>query len=235
MVKRHLLRISMPRTWAIKRKTLNWVLRPNAGPHKLGSCMPMGLILKEVLGYAKTSREAKKILEDKSILVNKKVIRDLKAQVGFMDVLEIPKLKEQYRMIFDTRGKLKLKPVKASETDVKICKILSKRTIKGKKTQLGLSDGSTMLAEKDNFHIGDSIVLSLPDRKIKATLKLEKGATVYMMGGKKVGTTGKIESIAASTSTQRGRITMKIGSETFETIKDYAFVVGEDKPTVELQ
>lgn len=235
MVKRHLLRMSAPRTWQIKRKALNWVIRPNAGPHKMENCLPIGFVLKEMLGYAKTTTEAKKILEGKNALVNKKVIKDLKAQVGFLDVLEFPNLKEQYLVIFNHKGKLSLKPIKIAETEVKLCQVLSKRTQKGNKIQLGLSDGTTMLTQKADYVPGDSLVLALPERKIKNSLKMVKGATVYITGGKKVGTVGHLESITPNTSTQRGKITVKTENETFETIRDYAFVVGQDKPVISLE
>ncbi len=235
MVKRHMLRISAPRTWAIKRKEINWVTRPNSGPHKLSNCVPLGLVLKEMLQHAGTSREAKKILQDKNILVNKKIAKSLKEQVGFMDVLEIPKLKEQYRLIFSTRGKLILKPIKATETGIRVCKILGKRTLKNKKTQLNLDNGTNLLVEKDKHTLGDSMILTLPDNKIKEDLKLEKGATVYLTGGKKIGTIGKIESITQGTGIQKGMITVKSKQETFETRKAYAFVIGKDKPAIEIE
>ena len=141
-------------------------------------------------------------------------------------------LKEQYIMLFNTKGKLILKPTKTADT--KVCKILSKKTIKGKKTQLGLSDGSTMLIAKDGHKLGDSIVLTLPDRKEKAVLKLEKGATVYLTGGKKIGTTGKVEAIKEGTGAQKSTITIKAEKETFETRTAYAFVVGKEKPVIDL-
>lgn len=232
MVKLHMLRRRAPRTWPITRKSINWITRPHAGAHKMENCMSINTVLKEILGHAKTSREAKKILQNKDVLINKKVTKDLKAQVGFMDILEIPKLKEQYIMLFSTKGKLTLKPVKT--TDTKICKILSKKTIKGKKTQLGLSDGSTMLIAKDGHKPGDSIVLTLPERKEKTLLKLEKGATVYLTGGKKIGTTGKIEAIKEETKAQKSTVTIKSEKDTFETRTTHAFVVGKDKPAIEL-
>lgn len=233
MVKQHMLRRKAPRTWPIKKKSINWVTRPHPGAHNMENCMSINTVMKEILGHAKTAREVKKILQNKDVLINKKVIKDIKAQLGFMDILEIPKLKEQYVMIFSTKGKLILKPIKTADT--KLCKILSKKTTKGKKTQLGLSDGSTMLIKKDDHKLGDSIVLTLPERKEKTLLKLEKGATVYLTGGKRIGTIGKIEAIKIGTGIQKGMVTIKAGKETFETRTIHAFVVGKDKPVIELE
>src|SRR3989338_8421902 len=180
MVKRHLLRISAPASWPIERKTKVWVTRPNCGAHKLENCMPLNTILTEKLKYARTSAEAKKILNGKELLVNKKAATDLKQQVGFLDVLEIPKTKEQYRMVFNRNGQLVLSKISSDEAGLRVCRVMNKRTIKNKKTQLNLDDGTNLLADKDNYALGDSIVMELPDRKAKSLLKLEKGAIVYL-------------------------------------------------------
>ncbi len=235
MVKRHMLRMSAPRTWPIKRKELVFITRPNCGPHKMENCLPIGVVLKEILGCANTTKEARFILQEKSVLINKKAEIDPKTQVGFMDTIEIPKLKLNYRMIFNTRGKLSLKEISAQEAGIKISKILKKQTIKNNKTQLSLDDGTNIQVQKDEHKQGDSVVLTLPDRKVKTSLKLEKGAAVYMLGGKNMGTVGTVESIKEGTATQKGMITVKTKKETFETRKDYAFVVGKDKPMVDLE
>ncbi len=235
MVKRHLLRISAPASWPIERKTKVWVTRPNCGAHKLEKCMPLSTILTEKLKYARTSAEAKKILNGKELLVNKKAATDLKQQVGFLDVLEIPKTKEQYRMVFNRNGQLVLSKISSGEAGLRVCRIMNKRTIKNKKTQLNLDDGTNLLTDKDNYALGDSIVMELPDRKAKSLLKLEKGATVYLTGGKNIGTVGKIEEIMPGTGTKKSMITVKSSRETFQTRRDYAFVIGKDRPVISLE
>lgn len=235
MVKRHLLRMSAPASWPIERKTKVWVTRPNCGPHKLESCMSLNTILTEKLKYAKTSSEAKKILNNKELLLNKKTATDLKQQVGFLDVLEIPKMKEQYRMIFNANGQLVLNKISNEEAGIRICRVMNKRTIKNKKTQLNLDDGTNLLVDKDSYALGDSLVLEMPERKLKSMLKFEKGAIVYITGGKKIGTVGKIEDVTLGTGIKKSTVTVKSKKETFLTRKDYAFVIGKDKPEIKLE
>jgi len=64
---------------------------------------------------------------------------------------------------------------------------------------------------------------------IKEHLRLEPKVTVYMIGGKHAGDVGKLDGI-------KGRmITYKSASgEVFETLKTYAFVVGNEKPIISL-
>ena len=235
MVKRHLLRRSAPRTWAVKRKELNWITRPHPGAHKLENCMPINVLLKEILHHAKTSVEAKKILEDGNVLVNKKVIKDLKTPVGFMDTLEIPKVKASYRMVFNTKGKLTLINIPAEETGIKLSKILDIKTIKNKKIQLNLSDGTNLQYDKTEHKTGDTLVLALPDRKVKSCIKLEKGAIVYLTGGHNIGSIGAVESIKDGTSKQKSMITIKGKNGTFETRKVYAFAIGKGKSSISLE
>ena len=53
----HLKRLAMPRSWPLPRKTTVWVTRPSPGGHSLERCMPVNLIIRDVLGRAQSSRE----------------------------------------------------------------------------------------------------------------------------------------------------------------------------------
>ena len=235
MVKRHMLRMSVPASWQIARKTNVFVTRPNCGPHKMDKCLPVSVILKEKLKYTRTTVETKKVLNNKEILVNKKIVKSEKEQIGLFDVLEIPKMKESYRMLFNKNGQLTLAKISGEETGIRVCKIIAKRTIKNKKTQLNLDDGTNLIVAKDDYNLGDSVVVTLPERKPKSTLKLEKGAAVYMIGGDNVGVLGHVEEIAPGTATKKSIITVKTKKDTFHTRTDYAFVVGKDKSVISLE
>ena len=50
-----------------------------------------------------------------------------------------------------------------------------------------------------------------------------------MVGGRHVGEIGVIENIKA------GKVTYKLKGGVFETLKDYAFVIGEDKPLIKIK
>ena len=49
----HLKRLAMPRSWPLPRKTSIWVTRASAGAHALELCMPVRVVIRDVLGYAK--------------------------------------------------------------------------------------------------------------------------------------------------------------------------------------
>ena len=56
MSSNHLKRLAMPRSWPLPRKTTVWVTRPTPGAHALELCMPVTLVIRDVLGLAKTAR-----------------------------------------------------------------------------------------------------------------------------------------------------------------------------------
>ena len=58
----HLKRLAMPRTWPLPRKTTIWVTRPRAGAHSLERCMPLNIVIRDVIGLARSTREVRTIL-----------------------------------------------------------------------------------------------------------------------------------------------------------------------------
>ena len=57
-MKKHLKRLRSPRAWTIPRKTDTWATKPAPGPHPMERSLPLGAILRDILGYAGTAREA---------------------------------------------------------------------------------------------------------------------------------------------------------------------------------
>ena len=60
--------------------------------------------------------------------------------------------------------------------------------------------------------------------KIKGHLKFEKGAFIYLIGGKHVGKTGILEEIRSFTGLTKDTVTLKTDKGKITTKKDYAFV-----------
>ena len=65
----HLKRIRAPRSWTLKqRKGVTFIARPLPGSHKLSQSVTLNCIVKEMLTYAKTTKEVKLILHQGKIL-----------------------------------------------------------------------------------------------------------------------------------------------------------------------
>ncbi len=222
----HLSRSKAPKNWPIKRKETKWIVRPSPGAHPLSRSISINLILKKMLKYADTTREVRYIINEKTISIDKKNVRDPKFAVGFMDIIDIPQTKESYRVIINEEGEFELVPLKKELDSLKPCKIIGKTILKGAKIQLNLSDGRNMIAEKgETYRVGDTLVIDISKNKITEHLKLDKGSEVFLSGGKHRGLRGKIVDIILEKNTIRDRILVKTKKGEFETLKEYAFAI----------
>ena len=122
-------RYSMPKFWRLSRKTFYWATVPKPGPHPKAACMPLSMVLRDVLKYAETGKEAKQAISQGKISVDKKVRKESAFPIGLMDVLEIPDAGKAFRVFLAHSG-LVLKPIKGEETRVKLCRIEGKRNLR---------------------------------------------------------------------------------------------------------
>lgn len=228
MVKRHLSRLNMPKNWPIKRKGTKWITKSNPGPHPLYRSISLNLTVKEMLGYAKLTREVKKILNNKEILIDKKIRTDHKFPVGLMDTIEVSKTNQYFRLLLNKKSKFVLLPIKKEESGIKPCKIINKTVLKNKKIQLNLYDGKNIIVDKDVYKVGDTLILDLEKKNIKNSIKLEKGSLVYLTGGKHTGFVGTIKDIYSSNSLYPNKIVFIADNQKYETLRKYAFVINNE-------
>jgi len=227
MTKNHLKRNAANKRWDLLRKADKFVLKAIPGKHSLDESVPLGYFLKKQ-GFADTAREAKKLLLMNVVCIDKRKEKEIKSPVGFMDLISINN--ESFRCLFDKKGRFEFIKVDPKEADKKICKILGKTKRSNDKIQLNLVDGRNILLDKEEFKVGDSLVLELPSQKIIKHLPLKEGMSILLIGGKYVGRNGVIKKILDN------HIYFKDASENeFSTLKDYAFVVGEKNPELKIK
>ena len=216
----HMKRLTMPRSWPLPRKSSVWIQKPNPCGHPLDLCMPMGVILRDILGVAQNRREAKKILHSKQVKVDGDIETDIGRGVGLMDVLTVGEV--SYTCVLDTNGKLRYRMISAKESSTKICRVMGKTTIKGGKTQVHLHDGRNMLfSDNPEYKTGDSLVLSLPDQEVKSHHKFEEGSMAYLTGGNHIGELATVRSRDIKRSSKANEVQF----DDFGTISDYVFVI----------
>ncbi|MBU0472020.1 MAG: 30S ribosomal protein S4e [Nanoarchaeota archaeon] len=229
MTKNHLKPQKAPQTWSIKRKQVKFVTRPNPGAHKREFSMPINLVLKNLLNKAQTNKEAKKILHDQEILVNGKRRKDHRFSVGLMDIMSLPKINEYFLMFLNSKNKLYLQLIDKKDSNEKISKITGKKLVKKGLMQLSTLDGRNILVKKGDYKVGDSITLSIPKQEVKSILKLEIGASILLYKGKYTGIIGTVFNI------KEGLLAFKSDSKEYETKKEYAIVIGKDKPIIKIK
>jgi len=232
--RKHLKRFKAPKSWPISPKESKWTVKPAAGPHAIEDSLSLLVVIRDILGLADNSREAKRIINTGKVLVDGRARKDYKYPVGFMDVVEIPSSEEFYRVLPDLKGRLTLHPISKENSGFKLCKITNKTTLKKAKTQLNLHDGRNVIVE-DSFSAGDVVSLSVPDQEITNNFKFEEGALVLITGGKHIGEIGEINEININKSSNPNTVVVENDKkENFLTLKDYAFVIGKDKPAISL-
>lgn len=237
MGKNHLMRLNSPNTWAVERKENQFIARPITTGQKTKYCLPLIIVLRDMLKVGKTAKEIKYILNNNDLLINGEKRKEIKYPVGIFDVIDIKSLKESYRLMLNKRGKLILVKVSGNEANLVLLKISKKTAIKGGKLQLSFTNGTTMLSNKisdkagDNqLKVNDVVVYDFVNHKAIDVLKLEKGNTIYLTGGQHVGSVVKIEGV------KDNQIIFKTTTnETFVTLLDYAFLIGRESPLIKTE
>jgi len=225
----HLKRLAAPRTWKLERKTKKWGIRVSPGPHPIERSISLLSILRDYLGYANNAKEARYIIGNGQVLVDSIPRKNYKFPCGFMDVISIPKTKENFRILLDAHGFLRVTPIPKENATWKLCRIENKTTITGGKTQLNLHDGKNIIDTGD-YTTGDVLKISLPSQEILESIQLTNGNLAMIIGGKHIGEIAEIQEIEKTDGPQPNLVHLK----DFSTIKPHAFPIGKNKPEITL-
>jgi len=242
--KKHLKRKPAPEFWPIHRKEAVWTVKPKPGPHPLSRCIPLALVVRDILKFAKTRKEAKTVISQGKIKVNGKVQREELFPTGLMDVISILDSEKTYRVLPSEKG-LILHPIGKDEAEFKLCRIESKTVVGGGHVQLNLHDGRSMLIrvndpkkpEEDVYQTLDTLKLSIPEQEFMAHMKLTVRAPAIIIGGKNVGEYGKITVIEEKSGQKRRDLLVTIENKNgnrFQTTLNFIFVIGETEPSISL-
>ncbi len=192
----YLKRQKVPKNWPIGRKGTTYVVNPGFNPTK---GIPILVILRDLLGVAANRREAKRIIHAKQVLLNNKPVQDDKHNVLLLDCISIVPSNKFYRVALSDKGKFKLEEIKAEEAGRKISKVINKKTLRGKKTQLNLSDGRNFLSDL-KCKVNDSVLINLLEKKLEKCVPLQEKAKVLVFEGKHAGEKGTIDKLKDKTA-----------------------------------
>ncbi len=236
MVKRHLRRYEAPWWWPISVKEYTWVVRPNPGPHPLEKCLPLALLVRDVLRYAKTLREARWIIARGYIKVDGVPRKDYKYPVGLMDVIEIVPTGEVYRMVPHPVKYLWPVPIPKEEARYKLLRIENKTMVKGGQIQLNCHDGRNIqlpYEEGNKYSTLDVILFDLEKKKIVDVVRPELGVVGLIVDGRNVGRVGIIHEIITHWRRRKSTIAIRgFDGKEYRSILDYVFAVGREKPLI---
>ena len=232
-----------PRFWPIHRKKAVWIVRPSSGPHSLEKCLPLSLVLRDILKVAETRKEAKKVITQGKVYVDGKVRRKDDFPVGLMDVISMPDLNKFYRVLPSHKG-LFLNPISKEEASFKLFRVEDKTIIKNESSQIAFHDGTNIRVKAEDpenpevvYETFATLKLGLPEKQVLDQLKTKKGNIAVITGGKNIGKRGKIVEIEKTEAKKRRNALVVIEDDKgnrYQTILDFVFSIGGAKSLISL-
>lgn len=198
-------RATVPPFWQIARKDKRFVVRTSPGPHPKSYSYPLLVVLRDILGLARTRREALSVLNDGKVKIDGRVVKAEAFPVGLMDVVNLVDVEKSYRMV-PSFGRLVPVEITEKEKDLKLCMVKSKKTGKGAKIGYGLHDGRLIFPEAEvDIKPGDACIIKVPTQEFQASFRLNKGNLALLIKGERSGEVATVEDVKSGTY-QRGAI-----------------------------
>ena len=224
----HQKRLSVPKSWPVERKTDTFTVKANAGPHGEDG-VPLLILLRDVLGYVASRKEARYALEQGNVLVNGDENVSEDRPIGMFDIVAFAERDEYYRVFPDEGGRLALTSIDADAADSKLAKIEDKTQVSGGRTQLNLHDGSNLLIEDaSEYSAGDSIVVANEDREVVAHFPYEEGSLVTAVRGTHAGDVGEVTEAQVTPGSGSNNVVVETDDGAFETVEEYVVVIDEN-------
>jgi len=246
--KKHMKRIDAPRGWMLSKLGGTWAPRPSTGPHKMRECLPISLALRNRLKYALTRREVMMIVMRRLVEIDGKVRTDINYPTGFQDVLRVAKTEEQFRLLYDIKGRYILHRISAEESQFKLLRVQKYNT--AKKASIGKNpflhgqagvipyitthDGRTIKYPPPDVKQHDTVKFDLKENKIVGHLKFDIGNLAMVTRGANIGRIGVITNkekhpgsfdIVHLRDKKMNEFATRIGN---------VFVIGQDKAWISL-
>ena len=237
----HITRFEAPWFLKVSKKEYKWVVRANPGPHPILKAIPLAILVRDYLGYAKTLKEAKRIISTGLVYVDGRPRKDYKYPVGLMDVIYVKGADKYYRMVPDTKRVIVPVEISKDEASFKLVRIVNKTTVKGGRIQLNLEDGRNVLLtpeEAKNYSTYNTLKIEIPNQTILGKFELAQGNYAVIVGGRNVGAHGRITEIrlAAFKRLKYSIVTLTDSSgKEIRTNMMNVMAVGKEAPVVKLQ
>jgi small subunit ribosomal protein S4e len=196
--------------------------------------MPLIVFIRNRLKYALNGREVKQIVMQRLIKVDGKVRTDPTYPAGFQDVIGIEKTGENFRLVYDTKGRFAVHRITGEEAEYKLGKVRRVQLGKGGIPFLVTHDARTIRYPDPKIKVNDTVKIDLATGKIADFIEFDTGVIAMVTGGRNQGRVGVI--------THRERhdggfnivhIKDAVDNE-FATRESNVFVIGREKPWISL-
>jgi len=224
--RKHMKRINAPNHWNLGKMGGVWAPRPSSGPHKKRECLPLAIVLRDRLKYALTGKECVQICMERCVEVDGKVRTDANYPAGFMDVIQMPKSGDKFRLLFDTKGRFVLHRLSKEEAAYKLCKV-TKTFVSANKIPVAVThDGRTIRYPDPDVKASDSIKVDIATGKMSDILSMEIGAMVMITKGHNAGRIGQLMHVEKHEGSFNIATVKDTKGTTFSTRMGNVFVIG---------
>jgi small subunit ribosomal protein S4e len=193
------------------------------------------VILRDVLKYATTGREAKMIVKQGKVKIDGKARLDERFPVGLMDVVTLPDTGENYRALPEKGSRLILNPIKSDEASFKLCQIKGKNILPNGVVQLQMHDGRTINVQpNESYKVNDVVKLKIPEQEILGYIAFKEKIQSIITGGRSQGETGLIVGLGSESGRKRTATVRTQKGEDIRTLAKYVFPLGTETPMISL-
>ena len=210
----HLKRQQSPKNWPIERKGTAYLVRPNYNGE---NGVPVLIAVRDMLKLAKNRKEVKHAMNSKQVTLNHRPIFSDKDTVQLFDVITIIPAKDSkhgeknYKLVMGKNKKFGLQEISIAQAGHKLAKIINKKTLRGNKTQINLSDGRNFLSDI-KCSVNDSALVNLKSKRLEKCLPMKQGERVIVYAGKHAGEEGKIIAVEK----ENNRVKLEIENESVD-------------------
>ena len=171
----------------------------------------------------------------KHVKVDGKVRTDPNFPAGFMDVVEIAKSNDQFRLIFDTKGRYVLHRISDEEKKFKLVRV-QKVEVSNKKIPFMVThDGRTIRYPDPLVKVNDVAKVDIETGKMVDFIKFEVGKLAMITKGRNTGRVGVILHVEKHPGSFDIVSIRDATGHSFSTRQENVFIIGTgDKPEVTL-
>ena len=166
------------------------------------------------------------ICMERCVKVDGKVRTDCNFPAGFMDVVEMEKSGDRFRLLFDPKGRFVLTRINKEEAGYKLCRV-AKVYVSADKVPVAVThDGRSVRYPDPLVKANDTIKVNIATGKMSDILKFELGALVMITRGRNAGRVGNLMHIERHDGSFSIVTVKDAKGHTFATRLQNVFVIG---------
>lgn len=166
------------------------------------------------------------ICMEKHVKVDGRVRTDPNFPAGFGDVVEIPKAGDQFRLLYDAKGRFVLHRISEEETKFKLCRVKRQELTTKKIPVVVTHDGRTIRYADPNAKVHDTVKVDIATGKIISVLKFEAGKIAMVTKGRSAGSVGVIVYVEHHPGSFDIVVCRDASGKSFSTRKENVFIIG---------